>query len=112
VTILGGYADPPEWLGGREQVLGTVVRDRLDKNGAAAVELDEELQVVLDRDEGELRAGGRYLILSPRFRQRFWSPGFSRVVHIELHETEPGADDIGSGAWIESHAYYRMLPET
>ena len=108
--VLGGYEEPPAWLGGKDRVVGTV--RRADEGGLAVVELDAELAVTLARDDGELRATGRYLLLSPRFRQRWWQPGWSRVVHVELHEPEPDLKDLGSGAWIESHAHYRILPRS
>ncbi len=45
--------------------------------------------------------------MSPRFKQRWWSPDWSRVVNLELHESLPSEKD--SRELIESHAQYRLL---
>ena len=109
VSICRGHEEPPAWLGGKDHVLGTVLRTDLQHPGLAVVELDDELTVRIDWDDGQRRAQGRYLILSPRFTQRWWSPGWSRVVHLELHESLPSEQD--SSRLGESHAQYRVLTE-
>ncbi|WP_153394607.1 hypothetical protein [Ornithinicoccus halotolerans] len=112
ISLAGGYDFEPPWLRGREQVVGTVLKWIPGQNDSPAcvVELEEPITATGDvRGKRQVRTG-RYLVLKLRYAGQDWED--RGTVHVELCETEP-ADapwpNRESGAWVESHATYRML---
>jgi hypothetical protein len=105
VRLFGGYDQDPEWLGGRPEVFGIVERfiPGQNKEPAAVVRLDEELTV------GE--AKGSLVVLELGLVEADWTTSEPRI-HVELCNFEPESHrwkERRQGAWVESHATYRIV---
>jgi hypothetical protein len=117
VVVFGGYNQYPRWLTATPSgVVGRVVGFIPPQNEqpAAVVKLDHDL---LLPDGAGAATGqlirGRYLVLELGHVGTDWATPEPRI-HVELCDFEPEAaawQDRGRGAWVESHATYRVLPE-
>ena len=111
ITVSGGYELEPARLAGRDEVAGAVLKwiPGQNKDVACVVELDETMTAVGDvRGKREQRRG-RYLVLELRYTGQVWEA--EGTVHVELCESEPASAAWANreiGAWVESHATYRM----
>lgn len=105
LTIGGGYDQEPEWLSGNGSVTGTLVSFIPKRNEkAAVVQLDEPLTA-----KG---VTGVIVVLSLRYVGATWGP--TETVHVELCDFLPESkpwEDRRQGAWVESHATYRLLAD-
>ena len=114
VTVYGGYDMDPDWLAASAYgYAGHVIEfipgqnDRL----AAVVELDAEL--VLSDGAGAVRGQevrGSFLVLELGHTGTTWATPTPRI-HVELCENAPPSvrwQDRTRGAWVESHATYRI----
>lgn len=114
VTVHDGYDMDAAWLAGSAAGYeGRVIdfipgqNDRL----AAVVELDAEL--VLPNGAGAAlgrNVSGRFLVLELGHVGTTWATPAPRI-HVELCETAPPRtrwQDRAQGAWVESHASYRV----
>lgn len=112
ISVGGGYEFEPAWLSGRAQVVGTVLKWMSGQNDSPAcvVELEEAITATGDVHGKPDRRTGRYLVLQLRYTGQVWED--EGTVHVELCESEP-ADAAWPnreiGAWVESHATYRVL---
>jgi hypothetical protein len=111
ISIGGGYDFEPAWLGGRDEIVGSVLKwiPGQNETPACVVELEEPITATGDvRGRREERTG-RYLVLQLRYTGQVWQD--EGKVHVELCESEP-ADAVwpnrAIGAWVESHATYRV----
>ena len=114
ISVGGGYDFEPPWLGGRDHFAGNVFKWIVGQNDrrACVVELDEAITATGDvRGRREERTG-RFLVLELRYVGQVWED--EGTVHVELCVAEP-ADaswpDREPGAWVETHATYRVCPE-
>ena len=115
VRVSGSYYEMDSWMDeAPDGYTGTVTafipgdRGRTD----AVVRLDREISVDVPRDDGRLRARGRYLVLALVYRGEKWTTR-SRRLHVELCDFEPEPKawrDRRQGAWVESHAHHEVLP--
>ncbi len=112
VEIGGGYDYEPAWLSGREAVTGQVIKwiPRTSGGVDCVVFLEKALTATGDvRGRRETRTG-RYLVLGLRYAEQRWER--TGTVHVELCNEEPAfaswADRV-PGAWVESHATYRLV---
>jgi len=116
VWVGAGYDFEPAWLAanpeGYEGRVSSFIPGQ-NEQPAAVILLDEEL--VLPAGAGAVAASevrGRYLVLELGHVRADWSTPSARV-HVELCDLEPEAkqwQDRPQGAWVESHATYRILP--
>jgi hypothetical protein len=104
VRLFGGYEAPHEWLGGHEDVRGTI--EEFIPGDAdvpmAVVKLDEPL------DGGGSR--GSWVALQLRYVGAEWTN--VGIVHVELLESRPPAlppRQRQLGPHLESHASYELL---
>jgi hypothetical protein len=117
VRVFGGYDMDPEWLAastsGYEGRVGAFIPGQNDRL-AAVVELDSEL--ILEQGAGAVRGQivrGRFLVLELGHTGTDWATPEPRV-HVELCEDAPPPtrwQDRVRGAWVESHATYRIVNE-
>ncbi len=106
VRMGGGYDIPPEWLGGRPYVEGTVVKFMENPWKSAQNERDLVAIVKLDEKITFRHLSGDFLALSLRFKGASWKGG--DVVHIELFDGMPNR--VGTQEhWIESHASFSRI---
>ena len=114
VLVGGGYDMDPAWLAvSASGYLGTVVAFIPGQNdqSAAVIALDEEL--VLPNGAGAVQdkeVRGRYLVLELGHGGTSWATPRPRI-HVELCGELPSArrwQDRPRGAWVESHATYRV----
>lgn len=111
ITVSGGYDFEPAWLAGGDEVAGTVLKwiPGQNQEPACVVDLDEPMTATGDvRGKREERRG-RYLVLELRYTGQLWES--EGTVHVELCELEPSNGAWSNreiGAWVESHATYRM----
>jgi hypothetical protein len=109
IYVRGGYMNDPEWLSGRDGVVGQVHAWITGQNGSpdCVVLLDEPLTATGDvRGLPELGTGS-FLVLTLRHVGQVWEN--SGTVHVHLHSDEPpnaAWPDRPRGAWLESHAGY------
>ncbi|GAA4117721.1 hypothetical protein GCM10022415_15910 [Knoellia locipacati] len=111
VTVSGGYDFEPTWLAGREGVAGAVLKWIPGRNEerACVVLLDEPLTATGDVRGGREERTGSHIVLALRYAGQVWEE--EATVHIELCESEPvnaAWSSREAGAWVESHATYRM----
>jgi hypothetical protein len=112
ISVGGGYDFEPAWLGGKRQFVGKVLKwiPGPNEERACVVELEEALTATgLVRGRRQERTG-RYLVLKLRYAGQVW--GNEGTVHVELCPEEPVDapwPDREIGAWVESHATYRLL---
>ena len=112
ISVGGGYDFEPAWLGGKRQLVGKVLKwiPGQNEERACVVELAEALTATgLVRGRRQERTG-RYLVLQLRYAGQVW--GNEGTVHVELCPEEPVDarwPDREIGAWVESHATYRLL---
>ena len=115
VVVEGGYDFEPEWLAGNaDGYPGRVVAfiPGQGEDPAAVIELDEEL--VLINGAGAVRGRevkGRFLVLELGHVGTGWTTPTPRI-HVELCDFEPEAApwaERPKGAWVESHATYRVV---
>lgn len=94
----------PQWLCGRNEHIGTVIRFMPGQNEdpAAVIKLDSPITV-----EGTT---GDIIILELRYVGAKWKD--RETVHIELCDFEPEPKpwkERKQGKWVESHASYEIL---
>lgn len=112
VSVSGGYDFEPPWLGSNDHFAGRVVQWIAGQNDrpACVVELDEAITATgRVRGRREERTG-RFLVLELRYIGQKWED--EGTVHVELCESEPvdaSWPEREPGAWVESHATYRVL---
>jgi hypothetical protein len=99
VKLFGGYDMDPEWLCGKNEHTGTLIRFMPGQNPkpAAVVRLDAPLTV-----QG---VTGEFLVLELRFVGARWKDG--ETVHVELCDFDPEPitwKDRRRGKWVEAHA--------
>jgi hypothetical protein len=110
-----GYDFEPAWLAANPEGYQGCVSNFIpgqSEQAAAVIVLDEEL--VLPAGAGAVTGSdvsGRYLVLELGHVGADWSTPRPRV-HVELCDFEPEPkrwQDRRQGAWVESHATYRIL---
>ncbi len=111
--VSAGYDFEPEWLAGRNQVQGRVLKWIPGQNDkpACVVRLDEPLTATGDVRGTREQRTGEFLVLELRYAGQPWEE--SGTVHLELCEVEPedkSCADREVGAWVESHATYSFVP--
>jgi hypothetical protein len=111
ILLSGGYDFEPAWLRDRDEVIGRFCKSIPGQNRDAAwvVELHEPITAVGDVRGKRQEKTGRYLVLELRYVGQVWEN--EGTVHVELCESEPAAalwPDREIGAWVESHATYRL----
>jgi hypothetical protein len=115
VVVYGGYDPEPEWLVANSAgYLGRVVEFLPGQgvNPAPLIELDDQL--VLPAGAGAVRGTevrGLFLVLELAHRGTDWSTPTPRI-HVELCDFRPEPKpwpDRRQGAWVESHATYRVI---
>ncbi|MCW2756210.1 MAG: hypothetical protein JWQ32_3621 [Marmoricola sp.] len=112
ISIGGGYDFEPEWLGQRDEVIGSILMWIPGQNStpACVVLLVDPLTATGDVRGERLTPTGQYLVLQLRYSGQVWER--TGTVHVELCEVEPpdaAWPDREPGAWVESHATYTML---
>lgn len=116
VIVGGGYDYEADWLaaspeGYSGRVVGFIPGQ--NKQPAAVVELDEEL--ILPNGAGAVQGRevrGDFLILELVHVGTDWSTPSPRI-HVELCDFAPEKaswPNRRQGAWVESHATYRIIP--
>jgi hypothetical protein len=115
VQVYGGYDYEPDWLAANTNgYTGRVVEFIPGQNTklAPVVELDEEL--VLPDGAGAVQGKplrGRFIVLELGHMGTTWATATPRV-HVELCDFRPETrrwQDRPQGAWVESHATYRIV---
>ena len=111
ITVSGGYDFEPEWLAHRSEVTGCVAKWIPGQNAkrACVVRLDEPLTATGNVEGRREPRTGSYLVLQLRYAGQQWES--IGTVHIELCEMEPEDrpwEQREGGAWVESHATYRV----
>jgi len=104
VQLSGGYDFEPAWLGGKDNVEGTVIAFIPGQNieAAAVIKLDQNID--LKNGKGDIA------VLELRYVEAKWER--TDTVHIELCDFMPEATswkDRPRGLWVESHATYRII---
>ena len=113
VWVGAGYDADPAWLTASPAgYLGRVASFIPGQNEkpAAVVELDEEI-VLRAGTVSDQAVRGRFLVLELGHIGADWSTPTPRV-HVELCDFKPDAtrwQDREQGAWVESHATYRVV---
>jgi hypothetical protein len=115
VWVGAGYDLDPSWLAanpdGYEGCVAAFIPGQ-NEQSAAVIVLDKELVLPLGAGAvtgSEVR--GRYLVLELGHVGADWSTPKPRI-HVELCDFEPEPkrwQDRRQGAWVESHASYRVL---
>jgi hypothetical protein len=118
VTVGGGYDMNPAWLvGSPTGYPGEVVEFIPGQNEqpAAVIVLDDEL--VLSEGAGAVEGqevSGRFLVLELGHVGTDWATPTPRI-HVELCKQRPEPkrwQERTQGAWVESHATYRIISPT
>ncbi len=104
VQLFGGFDMIPQWLCGKNEYTGTLVRftPGQHQEPAAVIKLDAPITV-----DG---VTGIIVILELRYVGATWKD--SETVHIELCDFDPEMKpwkDRKQGVWVESHASYEIL---
>jgi hypothetical protein len=116
VVVGGGYDHEPEWLAANPDGYAgraTSFIPGQNEQPAAVIQLEEEL--VLPNGAGAVReteVRGCVLILELGHVGTDWTTPTPRV-HVELCDFVPDAApwaERRQGAWVESHATYRIAP--
>jgi hypothetical protein len=111
IRIWSGYEKPYEWLWGRREVSGIVVRweGLLSESRVCFVKLDDPLP----RSEIELLTGsmsGLYVALKLRYVKREWTE--SGTVSVSVYSAIPSDVEMsedGRDFMVESHAKYSLI---